>query len=174
VKPIPLTCGFQIATITKADKPAYLTHFTDGEINAKTLNIPFPYTDADADVWLGFVAERTREQGRATTFALRRPDGFLVGGIGFEGVRLGHRAELGYWLAREHWGQGVMTEAVQKLCELGFRELGLVRIQATVFDFNLASARVLEKTGFSLEGVMRKHAFKGGKFVDVRMYARIR
>ena len=98
----------------------------------------------------------------------------LLGGCGFEGVSYGHCAEIGYWLARPFWGQGIMTEVVRALCGFAFAEWKLVRITAHVFDFNAASARVLEKNGFSLEGLLRKHHRKAGRFLDSRLYALVR
>lgn len=106
-------------------------------------------------------------------WAIRRTDGFLIGGIGYHDFELGksHRAEIGYWLAKPYWGQGIMTEAVKKVAALAFEELGLVRITANVFHFNMGSAPVLKKAGFQLEGLLRKHYKKDGKVFDGRLYA---
>lgn len=76
-------------------------------------------------------------------------------------------AELGYMVAREHWGNGYATEAAELLCTHAFRERRLHRVQATVFAHNDASARVLEKVGFSEEGRLREHAFVDGERVDL-------
>ena len=75
--------------------------------------------------------------------------GELIGGCGFDGLRIGktHGAEIAYWLAKPYWGRGIMTAAVRRVCEHGVAEFGLVKIIAHVFDFNIASARVLEKCG---------------------------
>jgi len=64
-----------------------------------------------------------------------------------------------------------MTAAVRKMCEHGFSEFGLVKIVAHVFDFNIGSARVLEKCGFELEGRLRKHFEKDGRYIDAKLYA---
>lgn len=64
-----------------------------------------------------------------------------------------------------------MTEAVKKITEYGFRELGLVRITAKVFYFNKGSARVLEKSGYTCEGILRNHYKKDGKIFDGKLYA---
>ena len=96
--------------------------------------------------------------------------------IGSIGLSLGqdvHRytAELGYWLAEPYWGRGIATRAVQAMVEYAFGELALHRIHAEPFVPNLASARVLEKAGFSLEGRMRANAYKDGRIVDQWLYA---
>ena len=67
-----------------------------------------------------------------------------------------------------------MTDVVRSACSFAIREWKLVRITAHVFEFNAASARVLEKNGFQLEGHLRKHHRKGDVFIDSRLYAQVR
>jgi len=167
---------FYISDITPADKPAYLEHLQERQIYEQTLNIPFPYTEADAEWWVNHVAEQTRKQGRSVNWAIRRKDGYLIGGIGFCDLEVGktHRAELGYWLANPYWGQGIVTEAVKKVTEFGFQELGLIRITANIFHFNVGSAKVLEKAGFQQEGYFRKHYQKDGILFDGRLFAKLK
>ena len=86
--------------------------------------------------------------------------------------RLG--AEIGYWVGEPFWGKGIATAAAIRATEYGFATLGLVRIQAMVFEWNTASARVLEKAGYVLEGRMRRSIIKDGRIADSLLYARIR
>lgn len=164
--------SFFISDIQRSDKAAYIEHLQEKEIYDQTLNIPFPYTEQDADEWLGFVA---RQAEHCTNWAIRRKDGFLVGGIGFHGQAsiAPHRGELGYWLAKPFWNQGIMTEAVKLITRHGFAELGLKRITAHVFVSNKGSARVLEKAGYHLEGRLKQHYYKDGKIFDGFLYARV-
>jgi RimJ/RimL family protein N-acetyltransferase len=67
-----------------------------------------------------------------------------------------------------------MTEAVKVVTDFGWEKFGLERITAPVFDFNEASARVLEKVGYILEGLLRKHYQKDGKIFDSKLYAIIK
>ena len=67
-----------------------------------------------------------------------------------------------------------MTDAVRAYVHYAFHELNLTRLTARTFDFNLASARVLEKNGFKLEGRLRKHLLKDGKLIDARFYGRLK
>ena len=83
-------------------------------------------------------------------------------------------AELGYWLGERAWGRGVMTEAVAAFVPWAFDRYSLTRIYAHVFEFNVASTRVLEKAGFLCEGRLRKAVIKNGQVLDELMYARIR
>lgn len=164
-----------ISDITPHDKAAYLEHLKEKQIHDQTLAIPFPYTEADADWWIAHVAKNTQTQGRSVNWCLRRSDGYLIGGIGYHDFELGHshQAETGYWLAKPYWGQGIMSEAVKKVSQLGFEEFGLIRISATVFHFNEGSARVLEKAGFQFEGTLRNYYKKNGKVFDGKLYAKI-
>jgi len=86
----------------------------------------------------------------------------------------GHRAEIGYWLAKPFWGQGIMSAVVGAICDFAFGDWKLVRITAHVFTSNEASSRVLEKNGFEYEGLLRKHHQKDGKFIDSKLYALVK
>ena len=114
---------------------------------------------------------------RVTPLARERAGrGQRDGGIGvrtFAGERrIG--AEFGYWLGSRHWGRGIMTRVVAAFAPWVMDALELQRLQATVLDFNHASARVLEKNGFVEEGVLRRAVCKRGGVHDLRMFARLR
>jgi [ribosomal protein S5]-alanine N-acetyltransferase len=156
------------------DRTACVGHLCDREIYDRTLRIPYPYAEADFDSWLEMIAKAAERYGEATHFAIRTSDGSLIGGCGFDGLTKGHRAEIGYWLAKSYWGQGIMSAVVGRVCEYALDSWKLVRITAHVFDFNAASARVLEKNGFECEGYLRKHFLKDGRFIDSRLYALVR
>lgn len=167
--------AYYISDIEPSDKIAYIEHFKEKQIYDQTLRIPFPYTEADARGWIQYNIDAAKAQGgRSVNWAIRRAqDGFLVGGIGFVGFKVGesHQAEIGYFLAKPYWGQGLMTEAVKKVTEYGFTEFGLIRITAPIFHFNVGSARVLEKAGYQCEGRLRSHYKKDGKILDGILYA---
>lgn len=162
-----------LSEFRSSDKDALIEHLNDEDIYDRTLRIPFPYTDADADEWLALVAKITQQQGHPVHWAIRTADDALIGGCGFDGFQVGksHRAEVGYWLAKPFWGRGIMTTVVQRVCRHAFEEFGLVKITAHVFTHNPASARVLEKCGFQQEGFLRKHFLKDGKLIDARLFA---
>ncbi|HEV3261177.1 MAG TPA: GNAT family protein [Gemmataceae bacterium] len=170
---ITVTDHVYLSEIRPADKPAYVEHLKDKEIYDRTLRIPYPYTEADADAWLALLEKTTRQQGRPVSWAIRNAVDYLIGGCGFDGLVNGkaHRAEIGYWLARPYWGRGIMTAVVGTACDFAFAEFGLVKIVAHVFADNAASARVLEKCGFELEGYLRKHHLKDGRHLDAKLYA---
>ena len=159
-----------------SDKDALVEHLNDRNIYERTLRIPFPYTEANADEWLALVGKITEEQCQAVHWAIRSADDALIGGCGFDGFQVGksHRAEIGYWLAKPFWGRGIMTAVVQRVCQHAFEEFSLTKITAHVFQHNPASARVLEKCGFQEEGFLRRHFLKDGQFIDARLFALLR
>lgn len=162
-----------LTELRTSDKEALVRCLNDKEIYDRTLRLPYPYTDATADTWLAIVERTTREQGQPVKFAIRANGDRLIGGIGFDDLAIGksHRAEIGYWLAKPYWGRGIMTAVVTRACQRAFAEWGLVKIAAQVFAGNRASARVLEKCGFELEGRLRKHFRKENALLDVNLYA---
>jgi len=168
--------GIRLTEIRQSDRDALVEFLNDPAVHRATVRIPFPYTAADADKWFDIVERSTAEHGQPHHWAIRSESGKLIGDIGLsrERVHCAHRAEMGYWLAKPFWGRGVMTSAVAAVCRHAFDNLGLVRIAAHVFDFNVASARVLEKCGFEPEGYLKKHYLKHGEFFDAKAYGLVR
>ncbi len=160
----------------RTDKASLVRQINDKEIYDNTLLIPFPYTEQDADYWFDFVENQLNTNGIQSNWAIRKEDGQLIGGIGFQLMygKASHKDELGYWLARDYWGKGIMTNVVERFVKFGFEKRGLVRIAANVFSYNKGSARVLEKVGFKKEGVLRKSYFKDDRYIDGFMYALIK
>jgi ribosomal-protein-alanine N-acetyltransferase len=168
---IAINDSLSLTEIGPEDKHAFVVHLNDREIYERTLRIPYPYTEADGGTFLELVRTSTVQHCGPIHFALRDANGALIGGCGFDGLVPGHRAELGYWLARPFWGRGIMTATVAALRDHAVAQWKLARITAHVFLFNTASARVLEKNGFTCEGVHRKQFLKDGRFIDGRCYA---
>ena len=135
--------------------------------------IPSPYTEADADWWLGMVGEHDGKDGLFRAIAL---DGKVVGSISVEcRPDVYHRdCEIGYMLLTEYWSQGIMTEAVRMMCDEAFEKLDIARITGIVYTENEASWKVLEKNGFVREGLQRRSACKKGKMHDIFLYGKLR
>ena len=131
--------------------------------------LPYPYTETDADWWLGMVAGNDGKEGVWRAIVV---DGQVVGSISVERMANENRSvgSIGYMILTPFWSQGIGTEAVRQICGIAFHELALERINGEVFPENLASARVLEKNGFRLEGTKVGAVVKGGKAMDVRVY----
>jgi len=157
------------------DKPAYLKHLNEtDEFHYFTDVTPFPCQDIDADAEIWKANRETLEANRRRTWAIRGNDGQLLGESGLYGITRGEMAEIGYWLAKPLWGQGIVTEVVRRLCDFGFDEFDLRRIFGRVFATNPASARVLTKAGFEWEGTLRSHHFFRGEAIDVLYFGKMR
>jgi RimJ/RimL family protein N-acetyltransferase len=132
--------------------------------------LPYPYSKQDA---IEFIA-RCQKENPPSTFAIEYK-GELAGCVGLvlqtDVYKL--TAEIGYWIGEPYWGLGIATKAVGLMTDYGFNQLGLVRIYSGVFDFNKASQRVLEKSGFKLEGIFEKSFIKNGKVGDEYRYAKL-
>jgi [ribosomal protein S5]-alanine N-acetyltransferase len=95
----------------------------------------------------------------------------VIGTCGYHAwVNSQFRAEMGYELAREYWGQGIMREAIQELLTFGFTQMALNRVDAHVLPGNRASARFLEKLGFEQESFLREYESVHGKFQDILLF----
>ena len=129
---------------------------------------PYPYTVDHASAWVDSVKDITP----VTAFAIADSDE-AIGGIGLTLLNDVHRrsAEVGFWLGEPHWGKGIASSALLALTEYAFANFDLVRLQANAFEWNRASARVLEKCGFIREGRLRKSATKDGHTIDEFLYA---
>lgn len=103
--------------------------------------------------------------------ALKKNDR-LIGSCGFNyWSRDHHRAEISYDLAKEYWGRGVISHAVQKVSSFGFYKMQLNRIEATVIPDNIGSIKVLENNGYIKEATLREQKLLHGEFRDAIMYS---
>ncbi len=132
--------------------------------------LPYPYTEQDGKEFIS--AMLSADENETFAFAIMVDDK-VVGSIGIfrQGNIHSQTAELGYYIAEEYWGKGIMTEAVKQICEYVFAKSDIIRIYAEPFAYNIASCRVLEKVGFQYEGTLRSNAVKNGKVIDMEMYS---
>lgn len=142
----------------------------DREIAANTRTIEYPYPDGAALKWITQHPKMWLE-GKSAIFAICLANsGQLTGAIGLEISAANQHAELGYWIGREFWNQGICTEAARAVVQFGFETLSLNRIHAHHLTRNPASGRILEKIGMRKEGLLRSHVKKWGVFEDVVVY----
>lgn len=163
--------GFLLRPWRAEDLESLISHANDEKVSRCVSDrFPFPYSRADAEV---FLVEPVKSPSIVLAIEI---DGEAVGGIdvrpGTAELRIG--AEIGFWLASRYWGQGRMTRIVTCWCEYLFSHFGFERLQATAFSNNPASARVLEKSGFTREGILQRAVIKGGTILDLAMYAMLR
>lgn len=132
--------------------------------------LPYPYTEEDGRE---YISQMLSADGNDTFAFAITADDKVIGSIGaFRQSNIHSRtAELGYYMAEEYWGRGIMTEAVKQLCSYVFSHSDIIRIFAEPFAYNTGSCRVLEKAGFRFEGTLRSNAVKNGRVIDMKMYS---
>jgi len=131
-------------------------------------HFPSPYTLADAVRWVFHASTVLSDK----VFAID-VDGNAVGSIGLVAKDDVYRTsmEIGYWLGEQYWGRGIVTEAVGAVTMYGFERFDIVRIYADIFEWNPASARVLEKNGYVFEARLKQAIVKDGVISDVLIYS---
>ena len=132
---------------------------------------PHPYTPADAKVFLSSIGS----DGHIPENLAIEVAGEAAGGVGFSRGQDVERfsAEIGYWLGEQYWGRGIATEALMLLTNWLFDQHNLLRLFALPFADNVASARVLEKAGYTREALLRSSCVKYGTPRDQLLYARV-
>ena len=169
---LELPDGLRIRSYRAGDADALVEH-ADNRNVARNLRdrFPHPYTPEVARDWLRHVAAEQPE----VSFVIADRDA-LIGGIGVElGEDVHQRsAEIGFWLGERFWGRGIVTAAVRAFTPWAFERYDLLRLWAGVFETNPASARVLEKAGYTFEARLRSSVVKDGRPLDQLIYARLR
>jgi RimJ/RimL family protein N-acetyltransferase len=151
----------------KGDVPALTRFAGDYAIACMTTRMPHPYAESDARLFVDLVARQDTDRER--TFVIDHADHGVVGCIGF------HRPpaaplELGYWIGRPHWGQGLATEAVAGALHWASQDWGRRTVCSGHFADNGPSAKVLIKSGFLYTGeVQLRHSRARGQIAPTRM-----
>lgn len=172
------TARFTLAPLAEDDAEDLFAHFGDPRVT-EYLDIR-PLTGLPGAREVVDWAEALRESGLGLRWAIRDRIGrdgqsAFVGTCGFHQMTFerGRRAEIGYDLRPERWGQGVMDEVMPAALDFGYGVLGLRRVEAMVTPGNLHSCAVLERHGFRREGLLRDYAFWKDRFWDQLLYARL-
>jgi [ribosomal protein S5]-alanine N-acetyltransferase len=129
-------------------------------------------SEREAQRFLDFCFQQYESRGDGPWGILLKETGKLIGNCGYIGIRH-FCGEVNYYVAPKYRGQGIATEALKILLNLGFTELGLLRIQARCDPENLSSERVMQKIGMKLNDT-EKHAPAGDKSCEQKMYAILR
>lgn len=128
----------------------------------------------DTKAQMKFFADLEKE-GTGIWWAICSLDNkMFYGAGGLNSLSKKHRkAEIGFWLLKNFWGQGIITEAMPLICQYGFDKLKLHRIEGFVETENVNSKKVMNRLGFTHEGTMRDCEIKNGRFISLDIYAKI-
>ena len=147
---------------------------SDPEVSRYTLWDTHTTLD-ETRVFLNYIIDQHR-RGEGMVWAVTlRGTGKMIGTCGFGSFKhRDSRAELGFALSRQFWSKGITTEAVGAVLRFVFKDMRLNRLEARCDIDNLASARVLEKSGLKYEGTLRQHARIKSEYRDLRLYSILR
>ena len=144
----------------------------DSAFSENTLNIPFPYKIEDAQFFMENLVNKGFEDQTNFTFAIRQKEQpALIGAIGIHIDFKNNKAELGYWLGKDFWNRGFVTEALKEVIRFGFTDLHLNKLYASHFPHNPASGKIMMNCGMNLEAQLKEEYFKNGKHIDVLRYS---
>ncbi|QOY33844.1 GNAT family N-acetyltransferase [Anaerobacillus isosaccharinicus] len=168
--PILETDRFILREITETDTAGIFACFSNEEVT-KYYGQETLKNKEEAKEFVTFFAQSYRDKrGIRWGIELKSTREF-IGTIGFNALSLKHkRAEIGYELLPQHWRKGYATEAISKVLEYGFNDLGLTRIGAVVFVENIASSQLLLRLGFEKEGVLKQYMYQNGIAHDTYVY----
>ena len=141
-----------------------LAYAQDGEWSRYLRLLPRPYHRSDAEQFVARQILRDRKTHPGWAVSL---EDTVIGGLNLR-LRSEHRlGEMGYSIARRHWGQGFCTEAALAVLDVAFESCGeLNRIRAMADEENKSSQRVMEKLGMTKEGVLRQNRVERGEAFD--------
>ena len=171
--PVLETERFLLRSATPDDVPDIFRIMSDLRVTRYFGALPMA-TPAEAQQRVQAIQTAFQEQTGVRWAIAAHASGQLVGTGGFWRLINSHfRAEIGYELAPEWWGQGVMTEALGAMLDFGFTRMGLHSVEAQIHPANSGSRRVLEKQGFVQEGYFRENFYDPveARFTDTAVFS---
>lgn len=171
IDPITLrTTRLLLRPLREHDLPTVFAMRSDPEVTRYWSSAPWQ-SMAEAEAWYAKTSALVAEGSAARWSITRADDPTMIGDCTvFHIDRDNRRGEIGYALARAHWGHGYATEAMRAVIEHAFGTLDLRRLEADIDPANAASARVLQRLGFSLEGRLRERWEVAGVVSDSDIY----
>ncbi|CAN7516126.1 GNAT family N-acetyltransferase [Rossellomorea sp. LjRoot5] len=169
--PIIETDRLMLREVLPADAPDMLTYLSDKMV-VQHMGLPPFQSVQEVQGEIGWYSE-IRESGSGIRWGITlKGEGKVIGSCGFLNLHPKHfRAEVGFELNREYWGQGIAGEALDAVVNHGFTHLNLERIEALIIPDNDASRKLVEEKGFHKEGLLRHYEYTCGQFDDLLMYS---
>lgn len=171
--PVLETQRFILQAITADHAPEIFRMMSDPHVVRYYGSLPMQSVD-QAIAQVQGMQDAFQQQSGIRWAIICRENGQFIGSGGFWRLINEHaRAEIGYTIAHEWWGQGVMTEAATAMLDFGFTQMGLHSIEAQIHPANTGSRRVLEKLGFVQEGYFRQNYYDSNEagFTDTAVFS---
>lgn len=171
VVPVLETERLVLRPFRHSDIDEYLAFFTTDAVQKYLGGILIPKDMDDAKRWIDNINGRCLKARLVFTWCIQmKADNAIVGRCDLGGFLKKSMAEVSYYLTSDRWHQGIMREALQAVLLFGFGSLKLRRIQALVLPDNKASIALLQRLGFTTEGLLRQYDYGKG-FSDVLMHS---
>jgi len=168
---LPITTARLILRrLVPGDAPAVTRLVNDYSVAGNLARVPFPYSEELARKWIGSAAEQI-ESGDAFHLAVTQ-GGQLVGCVGLS-LKRNALPELGYWIGRKFWGQGLAGEAAAGLLDWAQKGLDITEVEASALTDNLASQAVLRRLGFNENGTGVQQFLSRNRNMPVVMFRRV-
>ncbi len=165
------TNRLNLRRLTSADVNEILALRSNPEI-MKFIPRPLMKTKEEALEFISVMDTNVNNNNVINWAITTKEDDRLIGMIGFYRMKPeNYRAEVGYILSAEFHGKGIITEALERVIQFGFEEMGLNSIEAVIDPENFGSEKVLLKNNFVKEGHFKEHTFFEGKFLDSIFYS---
>jgi len=171
--PVLTTDRLVLRELSPADAPALFAMRSDDRV-MRHIGRPRPIGPEDAVALIERIAiGRTANEG-ITWGLTQHGDDTIVGTIGYYRLKLEHhRGEIGYMLGFDHWGKGLMGEALDAAVACGFERFGFHSIEAVTDPRNAASNKLLERHGFIQEGLFKENYYWNGEFLDSAVWSKL-
>ena len=171
--PVLATDRLVLRELRAEDAPALFAMRSDPVV-MELVRRPLATTIDDAHALIAKIQGiQAANEGAQWAITIKGDDTF-IGLIGlWRIIKEHHRAEMGYTLARAHWGKGIMSEAIPPVLDHGFRVFGCHSVEAITDPRNTASIRVLEKNGFVREGHFKENVHWNGAFSDTVVFSKL-
>ncbi|MGB0429877.1 MAG: GNAT family N-acetyltransferase [Bacteroidia bacterium] len=169
--------SYSITPFNKGDAQELTKKFNNPNIRKWLLDLPTPYLIENANEWINDNLKYADKNYQHLNLVIRNHQNLLIGGIGknlTNGTNFAHSCEIGFWLDEPYWNKGIMTLVVKKYVQYLVTKEQFVRVTAIPFKNNLGSAKVLDKCGFKLEGILNKFAAKNKAYHDCLLYAYVK
>jgi len=169
--PLLETERLSLREITNEDAEDIFCYLSDNDVMKYYGMEPFQTIEESLEEIDWYRTIRAQQTGIRWGITLKG-DNKVIGSCGFLNWEKRHfRTEVGFELHQQFWGQGLVSEALEIVCQYGFEHMKLERIQALVEPPNLQSQRLLEKNFFIQEGLLRSYEYSCGKMDDLYMYS---
>ncbi|MGP4039751.1 GNAT family N-acetyltransferase [Gracilibacillus sp. D59] len=160
--------------MTTDDAASLFTIWSDPKVT-EFMNISNFTTQNQAEEMISFLDQLAQDQKAIRFTIIEKKTNEIIGSCGYNSLDFDNeKTDIGYEIARDHWGKGYAPEAISSLIQYAFNTLHFHRIEAKVEPENINSIKVLDKLGFTFEGTLRQCEKSKDRFINLNMYSRLK